>query len=1125
MGVCEYTVHDNSREQAAHTGSRDAAEKRQAMRIAVLCISVIAACLPTGDAMAQDITIETESFAWTLSEDGYTRRLVDKSTGRDVCVQQAPAFGLVTAAGTFEPERVQLAGEVLTVEFAEGSGQVRFNVAPGPRHVLLRLADLQTAEPFERLMLCRLFVPRSGTIAGLLNAWRGPKTSVAVMGLSPWVRPGQGRGATGAGGSASAGATPKAIFTPEAKVGQGAAHLFGRNPTDKVAWTFWPHILERPLDLRGHAGIGAWVKGDGKGELLKIQLHDGSTEMGHYRDYYITIDFTGWRYFELPRPEGEAIDYTHIKNCNLYFNSIPANTNVECVVDDIRALKELTGEPSESPWDWVLEDFESPARPYFDVNATVLSADCLATYGTEGAGVAVAACPSDELAPVIEEVELAAGLPSPHFDGVWAKRSEDVKRSYLFIQGLSVDNVDEVIGYARRGGFSAILIGQGCWTTSLGHFPINQNSFPKGIEDLRETVSKIHAAGFRCGLHFLAAAVSAHDPYVTPVPDDRLVMDFFGELGGDVTADGAFIPAAAAPSQFPPKEGGYRGNSAILRVGDELIGYGSVSLQEPYGFNDCRRGLYGTKAVAHRAWAQISHVKRSYGYFLHGIDEGLTDEVAGHLARVAKGAGVDMLYFDGSEGLQGGQHWHYNARLHKAYWDAMGRPNDMLLQASSVSHYSFHMLSRQASADGVEDLKGYLDHRLPSFKWYSNNLLPLDLGWYGIWSARTTPDQIEYINQKALGFGCSVSIQTNPTMLRGHSRMDEFIDIIRSYEDLRLAGTVSEPMRARLRVPGQEYMLSTQEGAATFRRVQWTQELAMPTDGQEGRIALKIDPALGTARLGLEMRAGALVLPGPSYHDPDNWLLEDFEDLEPYGGEHRTGTNLAGSTREGVTQKLTLVAEGAKLGDRCAMYSATSTRSDGGGWSAIGKKLALPLDLRQHVALGVWVHGDNSGAKLKIQPRGKKGRAQDYYITINFSGWRYYVLMRPETPSPEPIEYDAVTWLTFYYNGLPAGKTCTVLIDGLKALRRVDEVRTVLPTVSLGDTSLSFDAELGQGESLLYRGGAQGTVKSRDNNSRAALVKGGLGELPPGEGELVATFPGPGEQKREVFVRAFVLYD
>ncbi len=1091
------------------------------MLVLIACLTLTVAA---GTMATAQTTLQTSSFVWELSADGRTESFLDKATGLELASGRARAFELETEDGTFTPEQVLLE-RGLTVTFSEDSGKATFDITPGPRHILLKLRDLETKAPFRRLTLCRLHVPTGGTRSGLLNAWRGEQSAVCVMGLSPSVRPSGGQPA---GGTASPGAGADAEFTTDAREGRGAARLIGRNPTDKGAWTFWLNVYSRPKDLTGHVGIGAWVKGDGKGELLKIQLHDS---LGHYRDYYITIDFEGWKYCELPKPEGEAIDYTRITHCNLYFNSIPAQTTVECVVDEIRALKELTGKPSTNREDIVLETFEEPGAPYFSEAATALEAACVSAYGTEDAGVAVIACPSGDLGSVIEEVELAAGLPSPHFDGVWSKTSPDVKRSYLFIQGLGVENVEEVIEFAKKGHFSLILIGQGCWCTSLGHFPINTRYYPNGIDDLTAVVQRIQGAGFKVGLHFLAAAISSNDAYVTPVPDDRLVMDVFADLAGDVDEKADFIPTVTAPQAFPPTEEGYMGDSAVLRIGDELITYGSVSLEEPFGFTDCKRGAYGTAISAHRQGDRIAHVKRSYNYFLHDVDKGLTTEVAQRVGEIANTAGVDMLYFDGSERLKG-PHWNYNARLHKAYWDALDRPNEMLLQASSVSHYSFHMLSRYASADGVADLKGYLDDRLPRFTWYSDNLLPLDLGWYGIWSTGTTPDQIEYICQKSLGFGCSVSIQTNPRMIQTHPRMDEFIDIISKYEDLRLSGRVPEEMLARLRTPGEEYKLTVDGDDYSFQRVVWGPEVALTPDNPEAEIKLPVDPALGKPRIGFEVRAGRQVAPGPSYDAPGNWLLEDFEDLTPYGArgegdlaKYTVGTNLAGNTSPGVTQKLESITEGAKLGERCARYTATSTRTDDGGWSAIGKRFAAPPDLREHVGLGVWIHGDNSGAKLKIQPRGTHGKAQDYYTPINFTGWRFFVLVRPEVPYPEPIVYDKVTYLTFYYNGIPAGKTCTVLIDGLKALRTIGEVMTPAPSFTVGEQSLSLDAELGPDGLLLYGGGDSAVAKGPGGLRATVPVQGSL-DVPPGaECTVTVSAAGPRKQVRELLARGYVVYE
>ncbi len=766
-----------------------------------------------------------------------------------------------------------------------------------------------------------------------------------------------------------------------------------------------------------------------------------------------------------------------------------------------------------------------------DKSSTGLGVQCVAQYGIDDAGFGLLACKSVDLPLAIEELELLGGIPSPHFRGQWNKTSVDVKRSYLSVADMTAADTEQVIAFARRCGFGSIFIrGDGSvpWCASLGHYEVNPKAYPGGLPELKATVDKIHAAGFRCWLHLLAPSISVHDSYVTPVPDDRLVMDAQAELAVAIDEKTPTIPVTAKPVGFPEKEGGYLGDSSILRIGNELIIYTTYSGAAPYEFVKCQRGAFGTKAAAHARGSLVRHVKRSYLWFLHDADTTLTAEVAGNLGRVVRATGADCVYFDGSESLQG-PHWHYQPKLHLAYWKAFGR-DDMLLQASSVSHFSWHMLSRHASADGYGDVKGYLDKRLPSFSYYSDNLLPLDIGWYTI-GAQTTPDQVEYICQKALAFGASVSFNLNPWTLAHHPRLEEMVPIIRSYEDLRLAGTVPEAMRAKLRAPGAEYRLAMENGAPVFRRVVYMPEVTVGPGDTNPHLTVTVDPKLGTGRLGVEVKMGPPVTGGAG--TPGNgWMLEDFEDLTPYMGKPGTeatklviGPNQAGQCSEGVTQTFEAITEGARVGRRCGKYTATSTRKDGFGWSSIGRAIDPPLDLREHVAIGLWVHGDGSGAVLKIQPRDANGNAQDHYFPIIFTGWRYVVLRRPEKPSPMPIVYDKVSRLILYYNGLPAGKTCTVLIDGIEALRTLDGPRTSPPEFTLGGNTLGFAGQAGLDDVLEYVAGDRARLTRADGKVETVAVTGALGALPAGESEIAVSLPESGAGKRVVTVRPMVIYD
>ena len=215
---------------------------------------------------------------------------------------------------------------------------------------------------------------------------------------------------------------------------------------------------------------------------------------------------------------------------------------------------------------------------------------------------------------------------------------------------------------------------------------------PGGLNGLSRTLDRFRDQGFKVGLHFLAASIYPPDPYITPVPDRRLVLVATATLAADVDDKADVLPTVTAPAGFPAEDGGYEGDGSVLRVGDELISYGKRSTSPPYGLARCRRGYLGTRASAHRKGEPVAHLIRSYGYHLYDMDTTLLDEVAGHFARVADACRIDMIYFDGSERLQG-DHWYYNARMQKAFLDKLQNKN-ILLQASSYSHYSWHLMAR-----------------------------------------------------------------------------------------------------------------------------------------------------------------------------------------------------------------------------------------------------------------------------------------------------------------------------------------------------------------------------------------------------------------------------------------------
>ena len=58
--------------------------------------------------------------------------------------------------------------------------------------------------------------------------------------------------------------------------------------------------------LWGGSAFGFWIKGDGSGAVLNLQLASSRLFVGGLSDHIVKIDFTGWRYVQLFVRERDA---------------------------------------------------------------------------------------------------------------------------------------------------------------------------------------------------------------------------------------------------------------------------------------------------------------------------------------------------------------------------------------------------------------------------------------------------------------------------------------------------------------------------------------------------------------------------------------------------------------------------------------------------------------------------------------------------------------------------------------------------------------------------------------------------------------------------------------------------
>lgn len=107
----------------------------------------------------------------------------------------------------------------------------------------------------------------------------------------------------------------------------------------------------------GRVAFGAWVKGDGSGALLNLQLTSPGEYMGGTAEHYVRLDFTGWRLVKFLLRERDSAQFCryvwpyggyaaiyrtnvsveHIASFSAYLNDIPAGKSASVEIGEVSA--------------------------------------------------------------------------------------------------------------------------------------------------------------------------------------------------------------------------------------------------------------------------------------------------------------------------------------------------------------------------------------------------------------------------------------------------------------------------------------------------------------------------------------------------------------------------------------------------------------------------------------------------------------------------------------------------------------------------------------------------------------------------------------------------------------------
>ena len=455
----------------------------------------------------------------------------------------------------------------------------------------------------------------------------------------------------------------------------------------------------------------------------------------------------------------------------------------------------------------------------------------------EGAGAAIIAASPSELKPVLCRFSAAFDLVRNEGDGLASKDLPIARQSYWFLSFAEKD-VDQVIDYCRKTGFRQVMLNSGAWCASVGHFTFKTSQYPNGLDSLRRTVAKLHEHGILVGMHTFASKVSKIDPFVAPVPSRGFCVDMSATLAAAADVKETAIRTGDDLSQWPGSpvckrkvwEGHVTKHQEVI-LDDEIIRYETIGPEGRWDtFLGCQRGAWGTRAASHKAKTACRHfgVDGCINGYIIDQESPLFQETTSRLAQVFNDCGFDMVYFDGSEDVDR-RRYHYFASNAHAVPLSKFKKRPVIHQGGGFPHELWHSFTRTGTVDQypgtylaylraggtIDDwptCKDHIDRSVRRLIGYEDDMMPAELGWFGINPKRgeydgLQYDEIEYLMCKSLAYNAPISLQTSFSSMQAHPLTPDLLEIVRRYESVRMAGVVSEATREPLKEIGRDFVM------------------------------------------------------------------------------------------------------------------------------------------------------------------------------------------------------------------------------------------------------------------------------------------------------------------------------
>lgn len=696
-----------------------------------------------------------------------------------------------------------------------------------------------------------------------------------------------------------------------------------------------------------------------------------------------------------------------------------------------------------------------------------------------GAGFGIVAAPRRRLRKALQSMTLVSGRPYTLAGGPWALDSEETRGSYLNAN-VSVRNLDSVLAMVERGGFDVLHFRES-WYALRGHYPVNTNNWPNGIADMKAAVAKIHAAGYRAGLHTLTACIDVKDPWVSGEENSQLYAQQSFTLAADLDADATELLVNERPSAEYDTVFTYSGRGNAIRIGGEIVQFTGVERDgKPYRFTGLRRGMFGTKRASHAKGAEAAYLQQRYVAFYPDPDKPLADKVADAIADVYNTCGFDMVYCDGTEGMRS----DYGMAMMRDKIISRCAPNGRACineDSASCRPQTWWYHSRVGAWDscnwGPKQFHDMHVERIKKEQIRQADMLDVQMGWWTpylfhrafMFSAHTI-DVMEYYASRNAGMDASMSIWSGDlaekTVAFPLSRM---MTVLGWYERARRARAFLPEVRESFDRKGAEFRFRQNERTGIWEVSDVQSCFYRATMPELSARSFDVTAAPECTAL----RVTALFAGEKPDAENSTVLTRGF-----------AARDLVCATAH---DKIRISVEDSRADDGSPAFRLTAENGGESPYGAWTKSSCVFSPYRAFKkngrALRFRVKGDGSGALLNVQiesPREYGLALSEHYVTLDFRGWRDFDVPLRERDAERYGDYkwpdtgyapvfhrwlkcDKISAVNFYLNEVPAkGKAVAEVSHITVVPDRELEMSDVRVALNGAEVKVPFEMTSGQ---------------------------------------------------------------